>query len=65
MKRYYYKYHNMWLYCIGRSKKSVKEHLGEFADEVLTESEARHKAEKDPELENAIQCAALCSMMCN
>ena len=65
MKRYYYRYHSTWLHCIGRSKKSVQEKLRGITNEVLTECEARHKAEKDLELENAIQCAAMCSLMCD
>lgn len=65
MQRYYYKFGNMWLHCEGTSRRAVQENLREVTDEVLTEKQARSRADTDPELQSAIECAAMCDLMCN
>ncbi|MBQ1776756.1 MAG: hypothetical protein IIZ93_01225 [Acidaminococcaceae bacterium] len=65
MQRYYYKFGNMWLHCEGSSRKAVQESLLGVTDEVLTEKQAQSRADTDPELQDAIQCAAMCDLMCN
>lgn len=65
MRRYFYKYGEFWMSCAGTSKAQVGNDLGEFAEEVLTEKEAQKRAEKEPELADAIAAAALCDLMCN
>lgn len=66
MMVYYYKYMDMWLTCRAKSKSEVERKLGDIWPEcILTEREAKKRAERDPELADFIRSTWLCELMCN
>lgn len=73
MRVYYYRYMDMWLTCRAKNKKEAARLIGGeelllIGDDlllILTELEAKKRAEHDPELADFMQSTWLCELMCN